>query len=344
MSRRSGLFLLIMVASRLLTGCAALTLDEVRGDLPIEHKTRLMLAAGAGDRVAVEQALAIGEPVNAKSEERWTPLHFAVMSGSTDVIELLLGRGADINAMSDYLWTPLHVGVEQGKTPVVQVLVEHGADLDIRNAQGATPMHLAARMGRDDYVALLATHGATVQPASSDPEDAFTTAVEYRAVGRVQSQRGDRARGSESYHLAAEHFEKASEGYRLAADKLRSRAFRVKVAGWTKVVVLELAEGLSAAGAQYQAGMQAQQLGQVAALSKAGSMPEYYRLAKAARVQSSPGHVIGSASSTQPDLGAAFDDFEQKATSLEELAANFDAAAKDSAAAAADCRKEGGCS
>jgi hypothetical protein len=319
--------------SMIFIGCGgrkALKLDEVRGDLPVERKTRLMLAAGAGNRAAVEQALDIGEPVNAKSEELWTPLHFAAVSGSPDVVELLLERGADINAMDDYLATPLHVAVVQGKTPVVQVLVDHGADLGVCDGQGATAMHLAARLGKDDIVDLLAAHDAAVQPAGDDPIDVWATAVELRAVGRAQSQRGAQTAASESYRLAAERFEKASDGYRLAADKVRSRAFQTRIVAWTSVVALALASAASAGLAQQQAAMQARQ------------MAQYDALAMAARGQPGVGHGVGLAVYAQPGIGGPLASF-QKASSLDELATAFEASAKKSAAAASDCRKEGGC-
>ncbi len=331
MLRCSYVLLLFLAMSVILTGCKALKLKEVRGDLPIERKTRLMLAAGTGDLYAVEQALALGENVNAKSEELWTPLHFAAVSGSGKVVELLLEHGADINAMDDYLITPLHAGVMQGWTSVVRVLAQHGADLDIRDGQGDTPMHVAARMGMDDLVSLLAGHGATVHPGGSDPLDVWATAVQYRAVGREQSRRSEGTAALESYRQSAEHFQKASEGCQAAAKTLRSRAFRTRFSGWVAVTLLVFVDGASAANAHYQARMQAYQ------------MAQYDALAKAARGQPGPGHGTGVAIYTQHNIFAGIDTFQRKASLLDEMATRYEKRAKKSAAYAADCRRKEGC-
>jgi hypothetical protein len=183
----------------------------------------------------------------------------------------------------------------------------------------------------DDLVVLLAEHGATVKPSGSDPADVWATAVQYRAVGHEQSQRGDKTAALENYRRAGEHFQKASEGYQVAAEKLRSRAFRTKVKGWTGVVLLSLATAANAANAYQQAETQAHQ------------MAQYDALRKAAGGQPGTGHGVGYATYIVPNYGSYIDGFQKKASLLDEIASKFEMRAKKSATNAADCRREEGC-
>ena len=64
-------------------------------------------AAQTGNIEAVKQHLDAGVDVNAKNENRGTPLHYAAREGHKEITDLLLANGADVNAKNDEGGTPL---------------------------------------------------------------------------------------------------------------------------------------------------------------------------------------------------------------------------------------------
>jgi len=86
---------------------------------------KLTDAALNGDIEAVKQYLAAGADVNAKNENRLTPLHLAGFKGHKEIAELLIAKGADVNAKSNY-GTPLDLTNQQGKTETANLLRKHG--------------------------------------------------------------------------------------------------------------------------------------------------------------------------------------------------------------------------
>jgi len=83
---------------------------------------------------------------------------FPILFGN--VAQLLLDRGADINARANNRWTPLHNAVDSGCIEVVRVLLEHGANVGAEDEQGRTPFTLAKEYEYDEIMKLLLEHGA----------------------------------------------------------------------------------------------------------------------------------------------------------------------------------------
>ncbi|MBY5853437.1 ankyrin repeat domain-containing protein [Rhizobium ruizarguesonis] len=120
-------------------------------------------AVAAGDRTAVEQALASGVSVNSRARDQATPLINASLADHFAVAELLIGKGADVMARNSGGFTPLHAAAFSGSVPISRLLLAHGATLDdAANKAGVTPLMVA---GEENHVALatfLLAEGADV--------------------------------------------------------------------------------------------------------------------------------------------------------------------------------------
>ena len=79
---------------------------------------------------AVEQHIAAGADVNAKSSGGSTPLYVAALGGHKEITELLIAEGADVNAKSESKnglfkgRTPLDSA--EYKTEIAELLRKHG--------------------------------------------------------------------------------------------------------------------------------------------------------------------------------------------------------------------------
>jgi len=123
-------------------------------------------AVAAGDKVAVEQALAGGAAVDSRAPDKATPLINAALGDQLAIAELLLGKGADVMARNSGGFTPLHAAAYSGSVAVARLLLEKGAVLDdADNKSGVTPMMVA---GEENHVAVaefLIDQGADINHA-----------------------------------------------------------------------------------------------------------------------------------------------------------------------------------
>ena len=76
-----------------------------------------------------------GVDINAQEQGAgWTPLHYAAWKSSDpEVVRLLLGAGADVNAKDDDKETPLHRAAWENKPAFVPLLLEAGVDRAVKN-------------------------------------------------------------------------------------------------------------------------------------------------------------------------------------------------------------------
>jgi ankyrin repeat protein len=104
--------------------------------------------AVSGDLTLLKLLLAKGARVDEVRSGRWSALHQAcTMNTPLENVEFLLKSGADVNARSEDRSTPLHVAAFLGRADIVKMLVEHGASLTARDAQGLTPADIATESG-----------------------------------------------------------------------------------------------------------------------------------------------------------------------------------------------------
>lgn len=96
-------------------------------------ETPLHRAVRADDLAAVDDLLASGAPVDARSTALETPLHLA---RSAPVAARLLASGAAVDARTCFDQTPLH---QTADVAIARVLLAAGADPDARDLVGETP-------------------------------------------------------------------------------------------------------------------------------------------------------------------------------------------------------------
>jgi uncharacterized protein len=121
-------------------------------------------AVAAGDKAAVEQALAGGADVNSRAPDQATPLINAALGDQLGIAELLLGNGADVMARNSGGFTALHAAAFSGSLPIAKLLLEKGAVLeDAANKSGVTPLIVAGEENHVELAEFLIAQGADVK-------------------------------------------------------------------------------------------------------------------------------------------------------------------------------------
>lgn len=123
-------------------------------------------AVSAGDKAAVEQALAGGADVDMRARDQATPLIAAALADQQDIAQLLLSKGADVMARNSGGFTPLHAAAYSGSLPVAKLLLQKGAVLeDAANKSGVTPLIVAGEENHVQLAEFLIAQGADVNRA-----------------------------------------------------------------------------------------------------------------------------------------------------------------------------------
>ena len=139
----------------------------VRGDHAVmedkEGLTLLHLAAIEDSRDEAEQAIAMGQDVNARTFDGWTPLHIAAHERSYEVAVLLLLKGAAVNLRDEFGWTPLHSAAASRSDDIVLLLLDTGASVNAKTVDGWTPLHAALENNSGENAELLVAYGADVR-------------------------------------------------------------------------------------------------------------------------------------------------------------------------------------
>ena len=104
--------------------------------------------------------------VDARKDDKSTPLHLAALTGKPDVLGVLLEHGANANSEDDRGETPTHL-VSQGRydaheygANILLTLLERGADVNYPNTDRDTPLHTASYFGTLEVARMLLNHGA----------------------------------------------------------------------------------------------------------------------------------------------------------------------------------------
>lgn len=125
----SGTSALMVAVRSQLTASRALLEQAGASARGLAH-LQLLDAAAAGDRGAVEAALAAGADVNYRDDD--TALSAAAGQGHLELVRLLLSRGADPNLLEEEGeeggFGPLSRAVYSGHLEVAKLLLENGAD------------------------------------------------------------------------------------------------------------------------------------------------------------------------------------------------------------------------
>jgi ankyrin repeat protein len=123
-------------------------------------------AIAAGDKAAVEQALAGGADVESRMRDQGTPLIAAALDDQLAIAEFLLSKGADVMARNSGGFTPLHAAAFSGSLPIAKLLLQQGAVLeDSGNKSGVTPLVVAGEENHVELAEFLIEQGADVNHA-----------------------------------------------------------------------------------------------------------------------------------------------------------------------------------
>lgn len=118
-------------------------------------------AALSGNLAAVRRLIDAGASVNARNNERMTPLMFAAHGGHAPIIRHLLNRGANARARQTQNdpRTALIYAVERGNVNSVRALLRH-SNLNAQDGNGRSALTTAANLNKLNLVRMLVRAGA----------------------------------------------------------------------------------------------------------------------------------------------------------------------------------------
>jgi ankyrin repeat protein len=122
--------LAVLVAIILFVVAEPAMLDHAVGTPDADE--RFLMAAWEGDAELVEEALADGASVHARSDNGSTAMLHAAWGGHAALVERLIALGTDVNAGNNNGVTPLMSAASSDHDEVVRILLAHGADPRIR--------------------------------------------------------------------------------------------------------------------------------------------------------------------------------------------------------------------
>jgi ankyrin repeat protein len=103
--------------------------------------TPLYLAAVKGSVNAAKTLLENRADINARNHDNCAALHGAAYEAKKEMVEFLLDNGIEIDAMSDSGYSALHSAKSK---EIVRLLLDRGADVNAKGKSGITPLHVAA--------------------------------------------------------------------------------------------------------------------------------------------------------------------------------------------------------
>ena len=119
--------------------------------------------------------------INQADDRGFTPLHIAAVNPDTAILELLLESGADIEARTDEKKTPLYLAAEFGRLKPVQKLLEGKAFSLPLDKGGNTPLMAAVANGQSETVKWMLKwmdeHGTMIDVTNTEGQTVLFTAV-----------------------------------------------------------------------------------------------------------------------------------------------------------------------
>ncbi len=155
-----------------------------------------------GNVEKMEIMLALGQDVNVKNSDGFSPLNVAIsqtgsahVSGdlfarvmetpnlTTKIVEMLISAGANVNAVEvdsegyeNYPRPLLHFAIYKGQPEIVKLLISAGANVNARDEYGITPLHKATDESAK-ITAMLISAGANVNAVDKDGNSVLHSAV-----------------------------------------------------------------------------------------------------------------------------------------------------------------------
>jgi ankyrin repeat protein len=195
-----------------------------------ELEMNLLREVSLGNLDGVKKAIEDGASIEAKGENKKTPLILAVEKKNRDIVEYLLDKKADLSAQDNNGQTPLHKSSLNSDTSIMALLIQAGANLEAQTKKGATPLHFAVYANNIAGVAFLVEQGAKVN--ASNKEGMIPLHISMKNIGNevpryllshganftIETKNGYRAI---HYAMAHEYGEKKVELLMMRGETLR---------------------------------------------------------------------------------------------------------------------------
>jgi len=131
------------------------------------HMAPLHNAVSAGNLAEIRRLVNARANVNARNNDRLTPLMIAAYSGHANVIRYLLTKGANARARQNqnHPRTALIYAVEKGNVNSVRALIRH-SNLNVQDGNGRSALTTAASLNKKNLVRMLVRAGAKSNDAT----------------------------------------------------------------------------------------------------------------------------------------------------------------------------------
>jgi len=131
------------------------------------HMAPLHNAVSAGNLAEVRRLVNARANVNARNNDRLTPLMLAAHRGDANVIRYLLSKGANARARQNqnHPRTALIYAVEKGNVNSVRALIRH-SNLNVQDGNGRSALTTAASLNKKNLVRMLVRAGAKSNDAT----------------------------------------------------------------------------------------------------------------------------------------------------------------------------------
>lgn len=106
----------------------------------------LLLAAQAGNKVAISFLLDKGANIEALDAKNNTPLLVAAGNGKIEAAKLLINYGADVNVIGSLGLTVLHLAIMSGRAELAEFVIDHGAQVNKATVNGDTALIFLVKM------------------------------------------------------------------------------------------------------------------------------------------------------------------------------------------------------
>ncbi len=184
----------------------------------------------------------------------------SIVSDDAEFITSLLQKGYDPKVKKEDGLSPLHFSAMRGTLNIIDLFLANGLDIqDVDNA-GHHPLYYAVLNKHEAAARYLINKGSKIAKVTSSGEESSTSASTYALKGRMFHEEALFEDATQSYQIAMGLFDQASVAYDEMRKEFKRKLTNVKVGNFFKGVGVSLLQGMAAAGSQYQAQYQAQQV------------------------------------------------------------------------------------
>lgn len=205
--KRRGIFVLCLLASIIMFGCASTSVESST----VSKYKEFQSAINMGKMHRIARLIKKSTP-----EENRDGLSQAIRAESVKAVRIFLAGGVDINSVRHHR-TPLWEACWLNKTgKIVELLLEKGADVNTVDSLGNSALREAVVKGHSETVSLLIQYGADVNVQYDGRTLLYTAQVSYKNAGIAKMLRDAGAKLSEEEELA---IQKAIEAEKLKKQK-----------------------------------------------------------------------------------------------------------------------------